>query len=155
VNLQKHLLVDGSNILHAWEELRRIMKRDRDAARARLSKLVSVLHDGERMRVTLVFDGRGSELVVEHPSGQTTFTHLYTPSGSTADDIIEQLVARSREPAFCLVATDDRAERQTIEALGASGLSAADLGALVEQASGRMGSKLAERKRTNDREWRR
>jgi uncharacterized protein len=155
VNLQKHLLVDGSNILHAWQELRKIMKRDRDAARARLSKLVSVLHDGERMRVTLVFDGRGSELVVEHPSGQTTFTHLYTPSGSTADDIIEQLVARSREPAFCLVATDDRAERQTIEALGASGLSAADLGAMVEQASGRLGSKLAERKRTNEREWRR
>ena len=30
----KHLLVDGPNILHAWPELRALLRRDRDAARS-------------------------------------------------------------------------------------------------------------------------
>jgi predicted RNA-binding protein with PIN domain len=150
----RHLLIDGSNILHAWPELRVLLKRDRDAARSRLVSAAAGLQEGDRLRVSLVFDGRGPELTVEHPSGQPGFAVLYTPSGATADDVIEQLVAKSRQPGDCLVATDDRAERQTIEALGASGLSSADLASWVRQAAGRMGTRLQDRKQANDREWR-
>jgi len=128
--------------------------RDKDAARARLSKAAAGLQEAERLRVSLVFDGRGSELRVEHPSGRPEFTVLHTPAGTTADDVIEQLVAKSREPGDCLVATDDRAERQTIEALGASGLSSADLAVWVRQSSERMASRLQDRKRANDQDWR-
>jgi predicted RNA-binding protein with PIN domain len=150
----RHLLIDGSNILHAWPELRALLARDRDAARAKLAAAASGLQEAEHLRVSLVFDGRGAELTVEHPSGRPEFTVLYTPAGATADDVIEQLVAKSRQPGDCLVATDDRAERQTIEALGASGLSSADLAAWVRQSAGRMGSRLSDRKRANDRDWR-
>jgi len=64
------------------------------------------------------------------------------------------LVAKSRQPGDCLVATDDRAERQTIESLGALGLSSADLAAWVRQSSSRMGMRLQDRNRANDRDWR-
>ena len=147
-------MVDGSNIMHAWPELRRLLKRDRDAARSRLSQALSVLHDAERLRVSLVFDGKGAELSVERPSGHATFSHVYTPSGTTADEVIEKIVGQSRRPGDCLVATDDRAERQTTEALGAAGLSAADLASWVARAGGRQDSGLDERRRANDKAWR-
>ncbi len=67
---QKHLLVDGSNIMNAWPELRALLPGDRDTARARLSRAVRILHDLEQVRVTVVFDGRGTELSVEQPGGQ-------------------------------------------------------------------------------------
>lgn len=155
VALDKHLLIDGSNILHAWPELRVLLKRDRDAARASLSQRVRVLHDTEHLRVTIVFDGRGSELVIERPSDHPTFTHLYTPTGTTADDVIEQLVGNAENASACIVATDDRAERQTVEALGAAGLSSADLAAWVGRAEERQRTQVSGLTRENEREWRR
>lgn len=151
----RHLLVDGSNVMHAWPELRVLLKRDRDAARLRLSHAMSALHDAEQIRVTLVFDGRGAELSLERPSGHLTFTLAYAPSGMTADDVIEQMVGRSRDPGACLVATDDRAQRQTIEALGAAGLSTADLAAWVERATQRQRAQTDRRRTENDKAWRR
>jgi len=154
VGFEKQLLVDGSNILHAWPELKTIAKRDRDAARMRLSQALSVIHDEEQIRLTLVFDGRGETLTVEYPGTLKTFVHLFTPSGTTADDVIEQLVGRASDPGTCYVATDDRAERQTVEATGAVGLSAEDLAAWVERASQRQRIRLAGLKRDNEGAWR-
>jgi predicted RNA-binding protein with PIN domain len=155
VAFEKHLLIDGANILHAWPELRSLLKRDRDAARARLSHVVSVIHDVEQLRVTIVFDGRGAELVLERPSGQATFTHLYTPTGTTADDVIEQLVGNAASAADCLVATDDRAEWQTVEALGAVGVSSVELARWVARLEERQRAQLSGLKRENERDWRR
>jgi predicted RNA-binding protein with PIN domain len=151
----KHLLVDGSNIMNAWPELRALLKRDRDGARARLSQALRVLHDAEQVRVTIVFDGRGETLSIEQPAGQPTFAHLYTPSGTTADDVIAQLVGQARLPADCLVATDDRGERQAIETLGAAGLSSADLAGWIGRVEKRQQSGLAERRLSNEKAWRR
>jgi predicted RNA-binding protein with PIN domain len=152
---QKHLLVDGSNIMHAWPELRGLLPAGRDTARARLSQAVRVLHDLEQVRVTLVFDGRGSELSVEQPAGQATFAHVYTPAGTTADDVIAQLVGQAREPASCIVATDDRGERQAVETLGAAALSSADLASWISRAEQRQQAQLGERRRVNEAKWRR
>ena len=152
---EKHLLVDGANLLHAWPELRTLMKRDRDAARSLLMQRLSGLHDSEQVRVTLVFDGRGDELVVERPFGHVTFSVLYTPSSLTADDVIEQLVGRAADPSSCHVATGDQAERQTIEAAGAVWVPPADLAAWVARSETRMTSKLADHNRTNSAKWNR
>jgi predicted RNA-binding protein with PIN domain len=152
---QKHLLVDGSNIMHAWPELRALLAGDRDTARARLSRAVRILHDLEQVRVTLVFDGRGSELSIEQPGGQATFAHIHTPAGTTADDVIAQVVGQARAPADCLVATDDRGERQAIEALGAGGISSADLASWIARAEKRQQAQLGERRRDNESQWRR
>ena len=54
----KHLLVDGPNILHAWPELRSLLRRDRSAARSQLTGRLAAIHDAEAVRLTLVFDGR-------------------------------------------------------------------------------------------------
>jgi uncharacterized protein len=134
-SVMPHLLVDGSNVLHAWPELAALMRRDRNAARARLVRAMSRVHDAQAMRVTLVFDGRGQELMVERPSDDVpTFSILTTPAGVTADDIIERLVAQGSDPAACVVATADGGVRETVTAAGASVIDPAELAAWVTRA---------------------
>lgn len=154
VSFTQHLLIDGANILHAWPELRALLKRDRAAARSQLVQQVSSIHDSEQMRVTLVFDGRGSELIIERPSGQPTFSVLYTPSALTADDLIEQLVAKAADPAACTVATGDRGERETVEASGARVIPPEELEAWVRRVEARQSARVGELRRANTRKWR-
>jgi len=132
-----------------------LLKGDRDAARSQLIGRVSAVHDAESVRVTVVIDGRGPDIVVEHPSKQATLTVVYTPSSMTADDVIEQMVGRSADPSQCEVATGDQAERSTIEATGAVWVPPADLLARIERAERRLGSKVAEVNRASAQEWRR
>lgn len=136
--LPSHLLVDGWNVLHAWPELRGLMRRDRAAARARLVQILTAVHDVEARRVTIVFDGRGPDLAIERPSAEASFSVLTTPAGTTADDVIEQLVANS-DASACVVATADRAMRETVEAAGATVIGSRELMAWVERAEGASG----------------
>jgi predicted RNA-binding protein with PIN domain len=151
---EKHLFVDGANVIHAWPDLRTLLSADRDAARTQLAQRLGVLHDVESVRMTIVHDGRGEELVVERPSGQETFSVLYTPSALTADTVIERLVAKSADPAACSVVSADRALRQTIEAAGAAWISPADLAAWMERAEQRQRQQLARLRASTDRKWR-
>jgi predicted RNA-binding protein with PIN domain len=154
VAFEKHLLVDGANILHAWPDLRALAARDKDAARAQLSQTLRVLHDTEGWRVTIVFDGRGTELVVEQPGAHATFAHIFTPGSLTADSVIEQLVGGTADPATCTVVTADRAEQQTVSALGAAWCSPDDLRSWCDRAAGRQAGQVTEMRRANDRKWR-
>jgi len=153
VSFSRHLLVDGANVLRAWPDARSLVTRDRAAARTLLIHRLAPIHDGEQIRLTIVFDGRGSELVVERPSNQLTFSVIYTPSALTADDVIEQMVANSADPKDCLVATDDRAERETVLATGATTLSASDLALWAERAGTQITATLATRRQANARTW--
>ncbi|HEU5077950.1 MAG TPA: NYN domain-containing protein [Opitutaceae bacterium] len=155
VSSVKHLLIDGSNLLHAWPELKALEKRDADTARRKLSDTVRVIHDFEGVQVTVVFDGRGEEAVMEQPSGHPTFVHIFTPSHLTADDVIEHFVGQISEPGTCWVATDDRAERQTVEALGAVSISTKELAAWVARTESRQQAKVSGLNRAAEKEWRR
>ena len=154
VEVARHLLVDGSNILHAWPELSALFKRDRDAARSQLVQQLAAIHDIEAVQLTIVFDGRGEKLVVEHPSQQSSLAVIYTSTSQTADDVIEQMAAKVVGTIQCLVATDDYAERQTVRAAGAEVLSSGDLLAWLKRAETRMSSLVKRNRSTNEKTWR-
>ena len=95
---------------------------------------VKVLHDANSWRVSVIFDGRGAELDVESPTDEATFSVAYSPSGVTADTIIERWVSNSREPEACVVVTADRALRDTVAAMGAETIGSRELRARIDQA---------------------
>jgi len=142
VAFEKHVLVDGANVMYAWPALRALLRSDRDLAREQLVRAATVLHDAEQCRVTVVFDGRGAELSVRHPSGEATLTVIHTTAAVTADDVIEQMVGQSRQPRACVVITADAAERACVTALGADVLAPADLAEWVARAEGRVSGAL-------------
>ena len=153
VSFNRHLLIDGANILHAWPEIAAVLRRDGDAARAQLILRAAAIHDEEAMRVTVVFDGRGEDIAVEHPSKQASLSVVFTPTGVTADTVIERMVGRSADPANCVVATDDRAERETVIAAGATAISASELIAWIERVESRRAAALKALRRSNDTRW--
>lgn len=148
-----HLLVDGSNIVHAWPDTQALFRRNREAARALLLRRVAVLHDFAGWRVTVVFDGRGDETRIEAVGDTPHFACIFTPAGATADDVIEQLVGRAAEPGACLVATADQAERATVEAAGAAWCSPEDLAKRIDSAESRQGRALTPRNAEATRTW--
>lgn len=149
----RHLLIDGSNLLRAWPELKGLHGRDRDAAKAELTRRVAPIHDQEGARVTVVFDGSGKEIAVACPGAMPSFSIVTTPSGMTADDFIEQWIGKAAEPAHCEVATADVAQGRTVQALGGHWITPDDLAAWVKRAGGLVSTKIAGRIRDNDRKW--
>ena len=153
VVVEKHLLVDGANILHAWPELRSLLRRERTAAQARLVAELAAIHDGEGVRVTVVFDGSGADLELTCPGGRKTFSVVRTPTGMTADEFIERWVGRAAAADTCWVATGDAGEGRSVAALGAQWISPEDLLAWVRRADRTVLSQVATLKRNNDRQW--
>lgn len=149
-----HLLVDGSNIVRAWPETRALARRDREAAKALLLRRLAVLHDFAGWRVTVVFDGRGEDLRIEAVGDAADFACVHTPAGATADDVIERLVGRAAEPAGCLVATADRAERSTVEAAGAAGCSPEELAERIDSMDTRRARSVVRGNAAAERAWR-
>lgn len=130
------------------------MRRGSMVAREELGAAVRIIHDHERIRITLVFDGQGTEIEVERPTAQLTFSYLFSPRSLSADDVIERLVGSSSEPANCVVITRDLAERHTVEALGAVARSPEELRAWVDQVERSVAGGLKTHRKQVETAWR-
>lgn len=153
MDYSRHLLIDAYNVIHQWPELRRALHEGGAAAREALATAVRVLHDHERVRVTLVFDGQGQEIEVERPGKQLTFSYVYSSASLSADDVIERMVGSAPDAKIYIVVTSDLAERHTIEAAGATALSPRDLQAWVATAERAVAGKLKTHRKAIDSEW--
>lgn len=150
----QHLLIDGYNILYTWPTLKDLLPVNIDIARDRLGDAVRIIHDYDGIRTTLIFDGRGREIEVIRPSNEITFSYIFTPSGETADTIIEQLVAKANRPQGILVATRDNMIRETVNALGAQTLSPDALVDWVHACERGQTEKLKRMNKDSDSLWR-
>lgn len=130
----KHLIVDGNNVGRAWGDTGKLWRKDADAARSQVVDRVRIWHDAMAWRVSVVFDGRGSELSVSMPTDESTLIVAYSPSGVTADSVIEQWVSNSREASDCVVVTADRALRDTVSAMGAETIGSRALREWIDRA---------------------
>jgi len=107
-SFKKHLLIDGYNIIHAWPDLKKSLKTlGLDVTRSKLADIVRVIHDTEKLRLTIVFDGKGSDVEIERPTPEKTFSLLFSPRGISADTLIEQLASNAKKNQEIIVATDD------------------------------------------------
>ena len=126
----EHILVDGYSILHQWDELKSARLRSLAAGREALILFLTKFHDNHGGKLTVVFDGRS---VPRSGAGvKTDIGILYSREGETADAVIERMVGQSPHPQNFLVATDDHAEQNTVESLGASAISADGFHAMIE-----------------------
>jgi len=104
---QQALIVDGYNIIFAWDELAETAKTDLDAARRQLcDKLISYA-GFKKCRLVVVFDG----YKVKGSPGEKTLLHgvqvVYTKENETADAYIEALADKIGPNYAVRVATSD------------------------------------------------
>jgi predicted RNA-binding protein with PIN domain len=127
-----YLIVDGHSVIFGWPELQAMHSRHREAARELLVRRLTNFQDQSGIRVVLVFDGKGGR--VSEATEKGGIQVFYSSTGTTADDLIERLVAKYAGKRHLTVATSDRMERQTVYAFGADSISADTLREWLERA---------------------
>ncbi|MDG1892372.1 MAG: NYN domain-containing protein [Verrucomicrobiota bacterium] len=114
------ILVDGYSLLHACRQ--RIPKMAPHSAMARdwLIGLLTRYQDTIHVPVTVFFDGMGSKASLENQEVYPHLEVLFSQGNKTADDLIERVTHKLLAYGPVLVVTNDRAEQNTIDALGGS-----------------------------------
>jgi hypothetical protein len=113
------LLVDGYNIIGAWNELRVLKKEKLLDARDRLIELMAEYKAFTGVRVIVVFD---AHLVpgLENKQKQNDVEVIFTRKNETADERIEKLTQElSSRKVQIHVATSDMTEQRVIFGQGA------------------------------------
>ena len=129
-----HLLVDGYNIIFAWEDLKKIAEESLDAARAELINRLCSYRGYAGCELILVFDAyrvSGKHREVEKYCG---INIVYTRESETADSYIERVSHELSKKHRVMVATSDGLEQMIILGNGAMRIPAAELRMRVEEA---------------------
>ncbi len=135
------ILVDGYSLLHKWLAIAPGQARHSEAARAELVRWLTRYHDATGSPISVFFDGTGktsSRCVQSSPQVEI----LYSRTGQTADQMIERATHRLLPYGEVLVVTDDRAEQQTVIALGGMAIGCQAFIQMVEQAIGELQDKI-------------
>src|SRR5690625_7310491 len=121
------LVVDGYNIIGAWDELNKLKLKDMGLARSRLMELLVEYKAYTGNRVIIVFDA----LYVKGNESKKSINGveiIYTRENETADECIERLVKSLKNVKNQVyVATSDYMEQRTIFSRGALRISAREL----------------------------
>ena len=130
---EEYLLVDGYNIIFAWDELKAIARDSLDAARKSLCDLLCNYQGYRKCHVILVFDA----YKVKGGQGSVEKYHnihvVYTREAETADAYIERATYEIGREHRVKVATSDGPEQLIILGHGALRLSATAFRQEVEQ----------------------
>ena len=133
---EDYLLVDGYNIIHAWDDLRKLAREDLDGARQRLIDRLRNYQGWKKCKVIVVFDAykvKGNPGSIER-AGEVYV--VYTKEAETADMYIEKTtyaLAKERREHRVRVATSDGLEQMIILGHGAVRMPAAELEFEVKQ----------------------
>ena len=139
----EYLLVDGYNIIFAWDELKAIARDNLDAARKQLCDILSNYRGFRKCEVIAVFDA----YKVKGGQGSVEKYHnihvVYTKEAETADAYIERATYEIGKHHRVRVATSDGPEQLIILGHGALRLSASAFRQEVEQVQGQIADILS------------
>lgn len=124
---EDYLLVDGYNIIFAWEELRELSKENIEGARGKLLDTLCNYQGIKKCHLIVVFDAYRLE---GHPTEVFDYHNIhvvYTREAETADQYIEKFAHEHGRSHNVTVATSDGLEQIIIRGKGCALLSAREL----------------------------
>ena len=131
--LPEYLLVDGYNVVFAWEELKELAKENLESARMRLMDILCNYQGFTKKELILVFD---AYRVKGNPGTAFDYHNIhivYTKEAETADMYIERVTHEIGRKHRVTVATSDALEQLIIIGQGAVRMSARELKEEVER----------------------
>lgn len=131
---KQYLLVDGYNIIFAWDFLKELAEMNLEAARGKLMDILCNYQGFSGVTLIVVFDaykvkGNPGEIFKYH-----NIHVVYTKEAETADQYIEKTTHELGHKHQVTVATSDSLEQVIVMGQGARRLSASDFREEVEQA---------------------
>ena len=133
-NGEKILIVDGYNVIFAWDELRELSESDVGSARDALTELLAEFGTYTDHRIILVFDAYRRKDSIARSEEVLGIEVVFTGENETADSYIEKYVFAHAAKERITVATSDRLEQMNVFANGATRISARELRAEIEEA---------------------
>lgn len=129
---EDYLLVDGYNIIFAWDNLNELAKENIDGARTKLMDILCNYQGSKKCNLIVVFDayrvqGRRVEIMDYH-----NIHVVYTKEAETADRYIEKFAHENKKKYNITVATSDGLEQIIIRGQGCRLLSAREFKEEVE-----------------------
>lgn len=127
VDQEKYLLVDGYNVIYAWEELSQLAQKNIDSARGKLLDILCDYQGMKKCNLIVVFD---AYRVQGHPTEILDYHNIhvvYTREAETADQFIEKFAHDNGRKYDVTVATSDGLEQIIIRGQGCRLLSAREL----------------------------
>ena len=155
--LPEYLLVDGYNIIFAWDELKELAKENIDSAREALIEVLGNYQGYRKCNVIAVFDAYKVKGGQRHFEKHGEVTVVYTKEAETADTYIERTTYELAGKGGTLsggkyrvrVATSDRLEQMIILGNNAQRVSAKDFRVEVEQVNEEIREYLRQLERRN------
>lgn len=132
---RKYLLVDGYNIIYAWDDLRELSEANLDASRGKLMDLLCNYQSLKKCELIVVFDAyrvKGHDTEV---SDYQNIHVVFTKEAETADQYIEKFAHEHGRKYDVTVATSDGLEQVIIRGQGCRLLSARELKEDMEEMS--------------------
>ena len=129
-----YLIVDGYNIINAWDELKELAQEDLDGAREKLIHYMIEYAQYTGKKAIVVFDAYNVKNSKEKVEERKYITVIYTKEHQTADSYIEKYITSLSKYDDIEVATSDYAEQQIILGKGATRISARELKLYVDSA---------------------
>lgn len=131
---EEYLLVDGYNVIYAWEELKELAKDNLDGARGKLMDILCNYQGIRKCQLIVVFDayrvkGHAAEITDYH-----NIHVVFTAEAETADQYIEKFAHENGKKYRVTVATSDGLEQIIIRGQDCLLLSARELKEEIENA---------------------
>ena len=124
---EEYFLVDGYNIIFAWQELKELAKHNIDSARDRLLDIMSNYQGIRGCHLIVVFD---AYRVQNHRTEVVDYHNIhvvFTKEAETADQYIEKFAHQHGRQYRVTVATSDGLEQIIIRGQGCALISAKEL----------------------------
>ena len=129
------LLIDGYNIINAWQDLAKLASSNLEEARQAFNHLISEYAAYNRIETYIVYDAYKVKSSMNRKEKIKDLTIIFTKENQTADSYIEKFIHdyKYKRHAIIRVATNDFAEQNMILGKGAARLTATELYLEVSQ----------------------
>lgn len=124
---EEYLIVDGYNVIFAWEELQAIAAENLDGARDRLNDILCNYQGYRQCHLIVVYDAYKRKGNAGSEQDYHNIHLVFTREGQTADMYIEEFVRSLGKKVKVTVATSDGMEQLTVSSGGALRMSSTEL----------------------------
>ena len=129
------LIVDGYNVIHAWPQLKALLRDSLESARDKLVDRMAVYAQVRNSDVTVVFDAHKSAAMNNSEEMNQGVRVVFTRKGHSADHVIERIAYAAGEAGDPItVATSDRFQSDLVRGMGGAVISATELERQVVEA---------------------
>ena len=147
----KYLLVDGYNVIFAWQELKELAQKNIDGARGALMDLLCNYQAICGMEVILVFDAYRVEGHATEFLDYQNIHVVYTKEAETADYYIEHFAHENSKRYDITVVTSDGLEQVIIRGAGCALISSREFEAEVKSSQDSFRQEFLEKPKKEDK----